>query len=251
MRLGEHKPGLTVLGCGLVCAAAMLAASCGSPPGSPPGLPPPVEWTGGIRIWGWIETATDSMLVDSVGVVLDGDDIGYRPNPCLIDELAEGVYAVSTYARFENATYVAPVQTVLVSHGTTSEVRARMTRADLRGWLAVVARAEGIEIDSFRLRIDNVDYGVGGNPRLIGEVPEGEHKVACASYRGDDLWEGFRYDVIVVAGDTAQAVVEVSSAAPLEGSHAPDLYCVDLGGEPHALSDHWGEVIYLYFFEHT
>ena len=62
--------------------------------------------------------------------------------------------------------------------------------------------------------------------------------------------EGWMQDVEVTIAETTEVNIEMEPIAPYEGVHAPDLNCTDIFGNSHSLSDHWGEVIYMYFFEY-
>lgn len=225
---------------------------CGSSPGDPPDLPLPVEWTSSIQITGVIDVDGDLVDVDSIGVVFNGEDLGYLPNSSMLEDILLGSYPLSTYYLYENVTYTSSVQTITVVYDLITEVEVHLTRADLRGWLSVQAKIEGEDADSLRVWIDGVDNGFGVNPRFISDIAEGFHKVSAARWLDDVLWEDCVLDVIVIANDTTDVpVIDLSRVEPVVNSKAPDLYCLDIEGVHRTLSDHWGEVIYMYFFEHT
>ena len=206
--------------------------SCGSSPDDPPDLPSQVEWTSSIQITGAIEVEGETVDIDSIGVVLDGVDIGYLPNSSLIDDIPLGSYPLSTYYLYENVTYMSSIQTVTLSYGKIAEINAYLTRADLRGWLSIHATIEGADADSFRIWIDGVNNGFGVNPRVISNIAEGSHKVGIARWLDDVLWENCLFDVIIIANDTADIpVIDLSKVEPLVDSKAPDLYCIDIDGE--------------------
>ena len=229
-----------------------IMIGCGDQPSDPPILPPPIVWMGSLSIVGEIDIDGSTVQPDSINVILDGDSLGTYLNPCTIPEVPEGVHSVATYYRLDLVTYTSPRRDVAVSYNQTSAVNVRLTRADLRGLIRIRASTVDLQvIDSIKVLLDGSDLGWGDNPRLIDDVTEGLHKITVMTDIDDTDWEGYARDIAVNANDTSDVDLELIAVSPLKESHAPELVVTDLDGERHILSDHWGEVIYLYFFEHT
>jgi len=230
----------------------LFLIGCGDPPGNAPTLPPPIEWTGSISIDAEIDVDGNTIQPDSINVVLDSDTLGTYPNPCTIEEVIEGNHTVATYYRSDELiTYTSPQQDVQVSYNQISAMSVRLTRADLRGLISIIATVDQQIVDSVAIILDGTDLGWADNPRMIEDITEGLHKLTVMVHIDDRDWEGYALDIAVSADDTASVEPIMVEVSPFEGYHAPDLVVTDLDGERHILSDHWGEVIYLYFFEHT
>ena len=234
-----------------ILLSVMILTGCGSSPDDPPIMPPAVVWTGDMEITGELDTGVEIIRPDSIGLIISDDTLGFRSNPCTIDSLMEGNYTVSCFFLLDFITYTSPMRLVRVTYGQVAEVELRLTRADLRGCICVSAVSDNQTFDSVTVKLDGVDLGWGDNPRLISDVTEGLHRLFVASIIGDDDWETSLRDVAVTANDTTSETADLIKIAPTVGEHAPDLECVDIDDSTHYLSDHWGEVIYLYFFEHT
>ncbi len=237
----------------IITTALSLSIGCGDAPGDAPILPPPMVWTGSIAFVGNVEIDGSSVRPDSINVILDGDTLGLLLNPSTIEDVAEGRHTIATYYRSaELITYTSPQKDIQVSYNRPSAVSIRLTRADLRGLIQIqAATIDRQVIDSVAVILDGTDLGWGENPRLIADVTEGIHKLTVKADIDDTEWEGWVRGIPVSSDETTTIEPIMVEVAPLEGYHAPDLVVTDLDGERHILSDHWGEVIYLYFFEHT
>ena len=196
----------------------------------------------------WIDSGGAPIYPDSLGALLDDDSLGVLPNPALISEVPVGLHRIKTFASLLNQTYFSPVQTVFVEVDLTTTVNAQLTRT---GVLIISATVDGIPVDSMGVKLDGDTIGMGVNPYSAERVTQGTHKLVVFASRNGGDWEGWLKEVQVTAAETTYVDVPMVAVGPDSGAHAPDLNCLDLDGGENSLSDHWGKVIYLYFFEHT
>jgi hypothetical protein len=236
----------------LLLITLLILLGCGRPPDSPPTLPTPVEWTGSILIIGTIIAGTDTLSPDSMEVFLDGNSLGWKPHTCDIHDITVGRHALYTSSNHNFVTYRSSVSSVLVEYGFETYYRSQMTPANLKGAILIDANISGgASVDSIDVVLDGVALGNGPNPRLLTDVLEGIHKATISSLHDTARFEGWIRDLQVTAEDTSTASVDLALVAPWVGMHAPDAFGKDLDDHDLALSDHWGKVVYLYFFEHT
>jgi len=228
--------------CIVTFITVLLIVGCGSPPPEMPTL------TGAIVLSNWIEISPDSNIFpDSVEVYLNGLSHGWHPNPDTLWDIEQGSYTLKSYCRYNDQIYGSPIRDVFVEFDALVEVSLTLIST---GVLKINVTSGDARIDSFGVKLDGDTVGLGWNPFYI-DVPEGIHKLVVFSQIDTLRREGWLQDVQVTAAETTEVEIEVVPVSPLEGVHALDIDCVDLDGIRYSLSDHWGEVIYLYFFEHT
>jgi hypothetical protein len=234
----------------LMVLLAMACGGCGHPPPGAPDLPPPVVWKGSLLVSATIVTETDTLLPDSVTVTLDGVRLGQIANGDSISGIPEGTHEVALSARLNFITYISSHRSVYVTANSVTWLNEALQRADLRGSLLIRAERNGeIVDDSVYAWLDGEDLGSGPNPRLLTDLTEGIHRLTV----GNDsaAAQAWLSDAMVVASDTTDLELALSSISVEEGGHAPDVLGINTDGAPKMLSDHWGEVIFLYFFEYT
>ena len=236
----------------LVGFALSLAVviGCGTQPGDTPLVPDPMGWTGTVKIVGYLYIDEVIIEIDSLGVIIDGVDLGYEDNPYQAELSERNTHSVETYYETDSLTYIFPARNVTVEHDKVREIRAQMTRSD-RGWLLLDATAAGQAVDSVIIRLDGIERGTHSVPvAFAGEV--GSHKLVLFASTDEDLWEQWLSNVKIVSGDTTDIPTIILEQVGVEvGEHAPEIDSYDLENQYRYLSDHWGDVILLYFFKHT
>ena len=83
----RHNPKLLTGAALLPLTALVLLWGCGDPPNA---VPP--ELRGSLEVEGRL--TTDSSLVDSVHIVLDGDSLGYFTHPIIFEDLVAGTHRI-------------------------------------------------------------------------------------------------------------------------------------------------------------
>ncbi len=205
--------------------------------------------TGGMEVLSVLELSADStMIPDSAGVILDGDSLGFQANPAILTYIPKGTHTVSTYVVFDGRDYLGPARGITVNFAEVTDVRIPMVAG---GVIAVNADYDGSGLDSLGIQLDGVDLGVDIAPRIISNIDAGVHKLVAYALIDTVRLEAWRAGVDVALAETTSVDMTLQAVAPFVGSHAPNIECVDIDGNGYSLFDHWGEVIYLYFFEHT
>lgn len=105
--------------------------------------------------------------------------------------------------------------------------------------------------DSVGVILDQDSTGCYPNPATISEAYDGLHRICTYFTAGDTMLTSPEMLVDVYADDTSRVDIEILMVAPYAGYQAPELELTDLDGRIQTLSDHLGEVVYLYFFVHT
>ena len=224
----------------------LLVVGCGD---SPPDMPTPVPNTGTIVVTGYVQPAPDSTFyTDSIGVILDGDSLGFYVNPCTIDNIPVGFHVIKVYFFLSGEMVSGCARSVEVIFAETTDIRIRMAAG---GVVVINADYEGQTRDSLGVGLDGADLGIDIAPRIIPNISEGLHKLVAYSTDDTTNLEAWQGDVEVVRAETTRVELTLQAVAPFVGSHAPNIDCIDIDGNSYSLFDHWGEVIYLYFFEHT
>ncbi len=230
----------------ILIPALLIIDGCGD---SPPDMPTPVPNTGTIVVTGYVQPAPDSTVyTDSIGVILDVDSLGFHVNPCTIDNIPVGFHDIKVYFFLSGEMVSGSARSVEVRFAGTSDIRIRMAAG---GVVVVSADYEDQTRDSLGVRLDGADLGIDIAPRVIPDISEGLHKLVAYSTDDTTNLEAWQGDVEVVRAETTSVNLTLQAVAPFVGSHAPNIDCIDIDGVSYSLFDHWGEVIYLYFFEHT
>jgi len=206
--------------------------------------------TGAIAVSGFL-VARESRVEedpDSIGVILDGDSLGVFVNPGVVPLVPEGLHRLVIFARDGELSYVSFEQTVGVVFGEMAASRAGMMAG---GVLLVEALSEGALVDSFSLALDGTDYGYDAGPRTVPNVPAGAHRIALSAPGDTVELGGWERGIMLQAAETTAVTVAMAIVSPDSGFLAPDIACEDLEGRWWSLAEHRGEVMYLYFFEHT
>jgi len=228
---------------------ALLFFGCGSPPGAPTSPPNPTVWMGSLAVKvTLIDNQNQRITPDSVWVVLNGDTLGLFPNPDTLTGIPEGTHTLRAYREYAGLTYQSVAHIFFVTWNTVTTVTVELTRS---GVLIVSAVAGSVLPDSLLMKLDGDTLGWGANPYIASAVPMGEHKVVVSSVNSEQDWEGWKKGISVTAAETTRVNLAMDPVAPDSGWHAPDIAAMDLDGVNWSLSDHWGKVIFLYFFEHT
>lgn len=222
----------------------LLLPGCADPPPSMP------EVTGTIAISASIEINPDSLFVpESVFVILDGDSIGNRSNPVKLRDIEVGEHFVSTFIQFDDTCFRSPVYRLLVAFNTTVAIETKMSST---GVLAVSPLIDNQPVDSCCIRLDGIVTSTEGiNPAVIRSVTTGTHSISVSTSIDTIHYEGWRCDAVVSAAETTFVDIDMQSVSPYVGFHSPDINCLDIDGRMCSLSEHWGEVIFLYFFTST
>ncbi len=224
----------------------LILFSCGE---SPSDLPTPVPNVGTIVIAGYIQPAPDSTVYpDSIGIVLDEDSLDFHDNPYTIDNIQVGFYYVRIYFFQPDEIVSGRARSVEVRFADTTDIQIRMAAG---GVVVVSADYEEQTRDSLGVRLDGIDLGIDTTPRVIPNISDGTHKLVAYCTDDTTSLEAWAGDVEVVPAETTSVDLTLQAVAPLVGSHAPNIDCIDIDGNSYSLFDHWGEVTYLYFFEHT
>jgi hypothetical protein len=205
--------------------------------------------TGTVVILSRIDVAPDSIVTpDSVGVIFDDETLGLQPNPLTLSYIPEGRHSVATFGTFDGRDYIGPERAVEVVFNQISEVQVPLVAG---GVVMVSALYEGSALDSLGVKLDGVDYGLDIAPRAITNVPAGFHRLVAYGVDDTTNLEDWREDVEVALAETTEVELELIAVAPFVGMHAPNIDCIDIDGNEYSLMEHWGEVIYFYFFEST
>ena len=203
--------------------------------------------TGTVVVLSRIDAAPDSVITpDSVSVIFDDETLGLQPNPLTLSYIPEGGHTIATFGTFDSRDYIGPERTVEVVFNQITDVHVPLVAG---GVVMVSALYEGSALDSLGVKLDGVDYGLDATPRAITNVPAGLHRLAVYSVDDTTNLEDWRENVEVALAETIAVELELIAVAPFVGSHAPNIDCIDIDGNEHSLMEHWGEVIYFYFFE--
>lgn len=71
----------------VLCFSFWIFVGCGDPPGTAP-----AELRGSLEIEGRL--TTDSSLVDTLHIILDGDTLGYFTHPIILEDLYAGIHRI-------------------------------------------------------------------------------------------------------------------------------------------------------------
>jgi len=179
--------------------------------------------------------------------------LGYLVNPGTIAFVPEGDHRLATYLNHDGVDFIGTEQDVTVTFAEVTEIEYQLVTG---GAISITAAFNENILSEYGLKLNGTSYGVDAGPRTIGNIAEGRHKLVIwydqINAPGDTTFiEGWQRNVRVELAETTFVYIEMQVVAPDSGFHAPDLECVDIDGNKHILSDHWGKVIYLYFFEYT
>ena len=129
----------------IICLAVFLWTDCGK---SPSDTPPPL--TGSMSITAQIDT----MLVDSMAVILDNDSLGLHSNGCVITALEVGKHQVAV-AKDDPASPIAftsSPQLVAVTANETTDVNFALTKLAPNFTLKNL-KNENVTLESFRGKV--------------------------------------------------------------------------------------------------
>jgi len=232
-----------------------VIVGCGEEPGEAPTVPDPVVWTGNILIHASIHISPDStVLPDSVSIMLDRDSLGVISNFDTLKGISEGRHTIQCASNWNGLLYRTHVQQIQVNHNVGSVLTAYLTRS---GSLAVIARHKGIDTPFIlKLGSDTLDLRPFPAPPEqewveFSPIPQGSYNVTAYWNEDSISIEGWRQNVVIEAAERTDITIDLIEVAPDSGAHAPGMEALDLDGNTWSLADHWGKVIYLYFYEST
>jgi len=210
-------------------------------------MPENPEKTGSIAVHSRIELDDDFTAVpDEAGIILDGDTLGYLANPDTLWGILAGTHDIAGYIRHEDTDLIGPAQRVQVNFKEISHVEIVLTNA---GLIIITAERGGEPLDSLNVSLNGVDQGRSTNPFSMA-VAAGLYNVVARDSDDTTHYEGWERDIEVLAAETTEVDIEMQMVGVWVDVHAPDINTIDIDGSSYNLSDHWGEVIYLYFFEY-
>ena len=221
----------------------MMISGCTDPPPTKP------EVSGAIYIDCEITTISDSTFTpEEIGVVLDGDSLGYFSNPATITDVLTGQHLLDVYAESNDIIYRSQARSIIIAFNSTVNVSISLTGT---GLLTICGFINGSVADSVRLILDGIDHGTEVCPRSVPSVSSGYHDVKIMTKMDTLSYEGWICDLNVIAAETTEVDINMVNVLPFVDNHAPDITCIDAEGNMRSLFDHWGEVIFLYFFRST
>lgn len=223
--------------------ALLLTLGCGDPPITKP------EVTGSIYIDSEIATdANSTTKPETISVILDGDSLGQFPNQSVIDNILTGQHLLDVFS-VENVTvYRSRSRQIVVAFNSTSEVTIPLT--DI-GVLTINGFIEGVPADSLRIIIDGIDRGKSSCPIPVLSISSGTHDIKVMTDLDTLMYEGYANDLKIIAAETTEVNFELVTVSPFVNNKAPDITSLDGDGNIRSLFNHWGEVIFLYFFRST
>lgn len=186
--------------------------------------------------------------LDSIGVILDGDSLGYHANPILLEMIPEGSHEISTFINYDGRDYVGPVRDISVELGQITTADIEMVAG---GVIFVAARYDGQIVRQIGIKLDGETSEIASSPRVLTNVSSDKHILVAYAMNDTTRLEGWKTDVYVATGETLYVQINLQIVSPWEGFHAPDIYCKDIDGNTHSLAEEWGKVIYLYYFSYT
>lgn len=205
--------------------------------------------TGQLIVTGQIEASPGNVVEpDSIGINLDGDDLGYFDNPFTFGMLPIGDHTISTYCTYDDKDFLGPSRTTTISFGESTESTFDLLAG---GVLSVSATYDGASVGDIGITVDGDSIDVSAAPLTVANIEAGLHKLTAWATEGEDNLGGWVHDVSIALGETTYVDLEMTKVSPYLDEHIPDFACVDIDGNSHVLSDHFGEVIYLYFFSYT
>ncbi len=185
---------------------------------------------------------------ESVGIILDGDSLGFFENPTTLEMITEGSHEISTYAIYNYRDYVGPSRDVSVDLGQISAMNIEMVAG---GVIIATAIYEGQIVPELGLKLDGETTEISGSPKVITNVSSEDHVLVAFAMDDTTRLEGWDTDIYVATGETLYVQIELQVVHPWVGYHAPDIYCNDIDGNSHSLAENWGKVIYIYYFSYT
>jgi len=193
------------------------------------------------------------VLPDNLGIILDGDTLfGYHSNPDTLSFILEGEHNVATYVRYDDKDFISEPQDVTVTLGVYSDVRIPMVSG---GVLVIYAEYNQEPVATFSVKLDGVDLGVDNTPWIIRNVSAGLHYITVRSIIDDIDIEAWERDILVEISQETWVEVEMQPVSPYvledDSIHCPDFDCVDIDGNSYSLAEHWGKVIFIYFWSQT
>jgi len=220
----------------------MVSGCADSPPTKP-------EVTGSIYIECEITTSSDgTFMPEIIGVVLDGDSLGYFSNPAVINDVLTGQHLLDVFAESNDVIYRSQARSIVVVFESTVTVTIPLTGT---GLLLISGFINGSVVDSVRLILNGIDLGTDSCPRSIPFISSGNHNIKIIANIDTLSYEGWMHDLIVIAAETTEVDIDMVNVLPFANNHAPDITCLDAEGNMRSLFRHWGEVIFLYFFRST
>ncbi|MBT7788246.1 MAG: hypothetical protein HN757_05140 [Calditrichaeota bacterium] len=185
---------------------------------------------------------------ESIGVILDGDSLGFLTNPVTLHMIPEGSHDIATYVNYAGRDYVGPPRGVNVSLGETSAMNIEMVAG---GVIIATARYNGQVVSELGLKLDGEISEISGSPKVITNVSSDDHVLVAWAMDDTTRLEGWDTEIEVATGETLYVQIDLQVVSPWVGMHAPDIYCSDIDGNSHSLSENWGKVIYVYYFSYT
>ncbi len=186
---------------------------------------------------------------DSLGIVLDGDTLaGYHTNPDTLSLVVEGSHTIATFAVYQGQEFQGDPAPVTVAWGGMSNVTIELNSG---GVMLVNAAYNSSPVAEFSLRLDGMDFGSAPGPRTIANVPAGTHRLTVYAFVDTCRIEGWASGLAVVRSETTYVDVDLQLVSPFEGFHAPSFDGEDVDGNKYCLAEHFGQVVFMYFFEST
>lgn len=208
----------------------------------------PLEFEAGtIELTGRIDPDSPA-IPDSIGVLLDDDSLEYHGNPLTIPGILTGSHTIITYCVLDSAEYIGTAEDIAVTFDSVTDVNILLSTG---GVVVVRATSSGADVDSFKVVLGGRDFGRTQGPRTFSNITPGLFRLEV--WAEDDTTEtlGWTPEIEVVASETTRVTLEMKPVSPFAGYYAPEIVVTDIDGNNYSLMDHWGAVIYLYFFEHT
>ncbi|MBT3232165.1 MAG: hypothetical protein HN356_05060 [Calditrichaeota bacterium] len=220
----------------------ILISGCGE---VPPVMP---EVRGAVTVNAIIEINPDSLVIpESVFILLDGDSIGERANPYTF-KTRVGEHLLSTFIENANGFYRSSDQRFEVSYDSIATVNTVMSST---GIVVVNSTIENHPTDSCSIHMDGVFFKTAyDQPFVMLSIPDGPHNISLATRVDTTEYQAWA-EVTVSAAETTYVDLDLQMVSAYLGNHAPEINCLDMNGDTKSLSNHWGEVIFLYFFGST
>jgi hypothetical protein len=189
-----------------------------------------------------------SVEPDSMGIILDGDSLGYFANPVLLEMIPEGNHQLATFISYDDRDYVGPAREISVDLGQISSTNIEMVAG---GVIFVTARYDGQVLPELGIKLDGESTEITGSPKVITNVSSDAHRLVAFALDDTTRLEGWNTDIHVATGETLYVQIDLQIVSPWVGFHSPDIYCNDIDGNTYSLAEHWGKVIYVYYFSYT